>query len=37
VEVKQIQKQLLAVEDKICRIMSTSWPSPEEKGAPANE
>ncbi|MBI5556812.1 MAG: GAF domain-containing protein [Deltaproteobacteria bacterium] len=37
VEVRRIRKQLLVVEERICGIMSTSWPAQEEKGVPAHE
>jgi CRP-like cAMP-binding protein/putative methionine-R-sulfoxide reductase with GAF domain len=36
-EVKQAQKQLTQVEEKICRIIQTSWPSMEAEGATDNE
>jgi len=36
-EVKQAQKQLTQVEEKICRIIQTSWPSMEAEGAADNE
>ncbi|MEW6519715.1 MAG: GAF domain-containing protein [Thermodesulfobacteriota bacterium] len=36
-EVKQAQKQLTQAEDKIYRIMQTSWPAMEAQGAAGNE
>ena len=36
-EVKQAKKQLMQVEEKICRIIQTSWPSMEAEGAAGNE
>lgn len=35
-EVKQAQRQLTQVEEKICRIMQTSWPGMEAEGASGN-
>jgi CRP-like cAMP-binding protein len=35
-EVKQAQRQLTQVEEKICRIMQTSWPGMEAEGAAGN-
>lgn len=36
-EVKQAQRQLTQVEEKICRIMQTSWPGMEAEGAAGND